>query len=164
MAHLDTETAHQLLGGRLDSAASAAAEDHLKACSSCRDLVLRERTLLNMLKLDDRPDADVTALNRLLERIEVAEPGGARRLRRRRRLTAAAGVVVALTLTYGVYLFWPQPGPNHETARALGISRRQQTSIVARLDALSALQRDRWLIANYEAVASLDGHIREERE
>ncbi len=164
MAHLDTETAHQLLGGRLDSAASAAAEDHLEGCSSCRDLVARERSLLNMLKLDDRPDADATAMDRLLERIEAAEPGGASRLRRRKRLTAAAGVVVAATLTYGVYSFWPQPGRNQDTARALGISSRQQMNIVARLDALSALQENRWLIAKYEMVTSLDGHIRESRE
>ena len=164
MSHLDTETAHQLLGGRLDSAASAAAAEHLEACSSCRDLVARERSLLNMLKLDDRPDTDATAMNRLLERVEAAEPGGAMRLRRRNVLSAVAGVAVMLTLTYGVYSFWPRPGRNQETARALGISQRLQTSIVARLDGLSALQDDRWLIANYEAVSSLDGHIREDRE
>ncbi len=164
MAHLDTETAHQLLGGRLDAAASAAAEDHIEGCSTCRDLVARERSLLNMLKLDAGPEADATAMNRLLERVEAAEPGGSRRLRRRKRLTAVAGVVVVLTLTYAVFSFWPQPGRNQETARELGISLRQQASIVARLDALSALQRDRWLIANYETVAALDEHIRKGRE
>ena len=164
MDHLDVEIVHQLLSGRLDPTARANAESHLKDCGNCRDLVQRERSLLDMLRLDDRSVEDPSALGRLLDRVEEAEPGGAARRRHRRKLKMTARVVAVLAAAWGVYWFRPQVDRNQETARVLGISVRQQMSIVSQLDALSAFGRERWLLANYETVVSLDELIREGRE
>ena len=164
MAHLNVEIAHQLLNGRLPAAEADAAQRHLDDCRACRELVEREQSLLSILKLDSTPEPDEKAIDRLIDRVEATDPGRAARRRRRQTLTAASCVVAALLLAVLVHTFWPEPSRNEKTAKELGISARQQMSIVTRIDALRALQEDRWLGSNYETVIALDRHIREDRE
>lgn len=164
MAHLNVEIAHQLLNGRLPAAEADAAQRHLDDCRACRELVEREQSLLNILKLDSTPEPDEKAIDRLIDRVEATDPGRAARRRRRQTLTAASCVVAALLLAVLVHTFRPEASRNEKTAKELGISARQQMSIVSRLDALLALQEDRWLASNYETVIALDRHIREDRE
>lgn len=164
MAHLNVEIAHQLLSGRLPATEADAARRHLGDCQPCRELVEREQSLLSMLKLDPQPEPDEKAIERLLDRVEASDPGLAARRRRRQMLTAASCMAVALVLAVLVHTFRPEPSRNERTAKELGISTRQQMSIVTRLDALLTLQEERWLASNYATVIALDRHIREDRE
>lgn len=164
MAHLNVESVHQLLSGRLPATEADGARRHLDDCRACRELVEREQSLLSILKLDSQPEPDEKAIERLLDRVAATDPGLAARRRRRQMLTAASLVVGALALAVLAHTFRPEPSRNEKTAKDLGISTRQQMSIVSRLDALLALQEERWLASNYDTVIALDRHIREDRE
>lgn len=159
MTHLDLKTAHDLAAGRLDAVAAAAARRHLDACDACRAAFDEERRLLAVLRLDDEPlRDDPEALGRLMGRLAALAGGGRRRGRRTATILGCALGCVGLVAA--AWAYWPLGEARSATARQLDLSARQEREIVARLEALSALETDPWLADAYETVSAFDALCR----
>lgn len=160
MQHLTTELARRLLADDLDPHDRARWRNHLRQCADCRRLLDDERAFGEVLELGD-PPAPLTGLDlsSTLEQIEPIVPGGAqRRLRRRRRtIVAAVGVVILSGLLVVQIVSTLHPADDLPTD--LHISPTIQQRVVARLDALLAVQREPWLADDLEAVRMLESLV-----
>ncbi len=163
MEHLTVELVHQFLSGQMHSADECRWRAHLDECARCRELVENERTWNSMLNLGEADDpAKPTAMERVLDRVEHVVPQ--RRTRRRRRLVALLGgwTLAALLTALLVWQVSYPPGTTDPDA-ATSVAHELRTETVAHLDELRALERDPWLLDDYETVKTLDDLIREYR-
>ena len=157
MEHLDVQLVHRLIRGQMDAATRARWAHHLRGCARCRDLVADERALMNVLNLDGgiAPAGSPTFENVLDQVPGLGAPTTS--ARRTRLLTSIAGLVAVLALA-GLFAWQLRalpPGPA-ALAEELRIPADLQDKVVANLGALDTLQREPWLVEQYEAVHTLE--------
>lgn len=157
MEHLTIELTHQFLNGQLDPPIQARWEKHLQTCERCRQLVEDERVFSHVLDLGDEapppgaPDPEQPSIG--LGDIRQRTPAG-----RRRQyalviggLLADAALIVLLLLQFAVGA--PEPD---ESASDLRVPAELQNQVAASLGALQTLERDPWLVDDYDTVKTLE--------
>ncbi|MGD8452416.1 MAG: hypothetical protein PVJ57_11405 [Phycisphaerae bacterium] len=161
MEHMNGETARGYARGALPPSAQAHWGNHLITCEQCRELVRRERTLIGWLRLDEAPsDAPAGALDRLLTRMHE----GRQRSWREWWRAMLPGMSLALLLGAAVglaYRLATAPPLTPVTAQGTAVTPVEQAAS-RKLDALVALDRDPWLIDDYEAVRWLETRLGEQ--
>lgn len=159
MEHLDLELAKGFLRGSLPPAAQQHWAEHVLACARCRTLVESERSLRAVLDLgeSDLGGTKSSSLRALLEQVDQLSPTPAASGRRRRqwasRLCGCAVLLAALawqTLSASS----THEHPEFEADRRV----RQAANHVV---SLQALERDPWILSDYETVLVLERLIGE---
>jgi hypothetical protein len=154
MEHLDAEVARGLATGSATPELRARWEPHLKVCDRCRALVARERNWAGLARLDQEPPDLGGGAERLLARMNLPS-GGGRGFRRRLLALALAGLGGAAGgLAYRLTTAPRAPAVGPERAHP-------PRELLARLELLQVLQRDPWLLEDYETVRWMDGLLSE---
>jgi hypothetical protein len=162
MEHLDILTAHRLIRGQLDASAQVQWRRHMEQCAHCRDLVTSERAFARVVDLSSQPaPAAAASVDAVLDRVPHFGP---HRTRARRQQIAMLIAEVVLIVGLSGLLWWELRRGSAATEALdsdLRISSPLQEQVIANLAALEVLERDPWLIDQYEAVRALERLITE---
>ncbi|MBK9121369.1 MAG: hypothetical protein IPM18_17460 [Phycisphaerales bacterium] len=161
-AHLDANTAADLLRGHLSPGQAAAWQAHLRQCVACRAIVAEERALHGMLALGDiAPRAAGTSVTRgdfsiTLDRASHSRPW---------YIALGFGVAANLLMTLS-WMCYPPPvtvagSVERELAAELGVPPEVQEQVVRSLAQLRVLTADSWVADDLETARALAKLIRE---
>lgn len=146
MEHLDAELARGLVTGSAPPEVRAHWEEHVRACPRCRALLARERQWAGLARLDREPPELAGGAERLLARMHL--PADRRRYSRR----VLAVVLAALAGGAGGLAYRLATAPAQVAGPAMGPDLRPPRELLARLELVQVLQRDPWLLEDFETV------------